>query len=53
MRKLTPVIVIGAGISGIAASSVLCKNGIKHIILESRDRIGGRILSTTFNGDRI
>jgi monoamine oxidase len=53
MNKTIPVIVIGAGISGIAASSLLSKNGIKHIILESRDRIGGRILAADFNGDRI
>ena len=53
MNRVIPVIIIGAGISGIAASSVLCKNRIQHVVLESRDRIGGRIFSTKFNGDRI
>lgn len=53
INNIYPVIVIGAGMSGIAASAVLCKIGIKHIILESRNRIGGRILSTNFNDERI
>ena len=40
----TPVIVIGAGMSGISAARELNKKGVKNItILESRDRIGGRI----------
>jgi monoamine oxidase len=53
MAQTIPVIIIGAGISGIAASSVLSKSGIRHIILESRSRIGGRILTTNFNEDSI
>ena len=53
MNEVVPVIIIGAGISGIAASTILTQKGIKHIILESRNRIGGRILATDFNGDKI
>ncbi|RZC26486.1 putative polyamine oxidase 4 isoform B [Glycine soja] len=37
------VIVIGAGISGIAAARSLHEASFKVIVLESRDRIGGRI----------
>ncbi|KAI3430073.1 Amino_oxidase domain-containing protein [Psidium guajava] len=37
------VIVIGGGISGIAAARVLHDASVKVILLESRDRIGGRI----------
>lgn len=37
------VAIIGAGISGLAAAEVLSKHGIDYIILEARDRIGGRI----------
>lgn len=44
------MIVIGAGISGIGASSVLTENGVSHLILESRDRVGGRIASFEFDG---
>lgn len=39
----TDVIVIGAGISGIKAAQDLAKNGISTLILEGRDRIGGRL----------
>jgi monoamine oxidase len=38
------VIVIGAGISGISASKILSAKQINHLILESRNRVGGRIL---------
>eukprot|EP00257_Ricinus_communis_P019943 XP_015579069.1 probable polyamine oxidase 4 [Ricinus communis] len=37
------VIVIGAGISGLAAARVLYDASFKVILLESRDRLGGRI----------
>jgi len=37
------VIIIGAGMSGVACGEILNKNGISCIILEARDRIGGRI----------
>ncbi len=37
------VVVIGAGISGLAAAAELQKNGFEVVILESRNRIGGRI----------
>lgn len=44
--KRPRVIVIGAGISGIAAADVLCRAGYGDIvILEATDRIGGRIWS--------
>lgn len=41
----TEVIVVGAGMSGIAAASELHRGGIDVIVLEARDRIGGRIYS--------
>ncbi|KAL8171283.1 LOW QUALITY PROTEIN: hypothetical protein V2J09_023087, partial [Rumex salicifolius] len=37
------VIVIGGGISGIAAANFLTKASFKVILLESRNRLGGRI----------
>ncbi|WP_077590631.1 flavin monoamine oxidase family protein [Planococcus lenghuensis] len=40
-----PVIIIGAGLSGLHAASLLTKQGINCKILEARDRIGGRVLS--------
>lgn len=37
------VIVVGAGIAGLAAASRLRRAGIDYVVLEARDRIGGRL----------
>jgi len=43
-QQSTPkVIVIGAGIAGLAAAQLLKSKGIDTLVLEGRDRIGGRI----------
>lgn len=39
------VIVIGAGVAGLAAASRLTERGATVTILEARDRIGGRVLT--------
>ncbi|KAG2372495.1 Polyamine oxidase [Vigna angularis] len=45
------VIIVGAGISGIAAAKVLVENGVKDVvILEASDRVGGRIRKESFGG---
>ncbi|KAM9487174.1 amine oxidase [flavin-containing] [Clarias gariepinus] len=36
------VIVIGGGISGLSAAKLLMKNGLNPVVLEARDRVGGR-----------
>ncbi len=41
------VIVIGAGISGLAAAGKLALAGMRVLVLEGRDRIGGRIYTQT------
>jgi monoamine oxidase len=37
------VLVIGSGLSGLAAARELKRNGCDVVVLEARDRIGGRI----------
>lgn len=39
------VVIIGAGISGLYAATLLEKAGVDYVILEARDRTGGRVLS--------
>jgi monoamine oxidase len=42
-----PVVIVGAGLSGLRAASLLTAKGIKCIVLEARDRIGGRVLTVS------
>ena len=44
------VAVIGAGAAGIAAARRLLKTGLSVIVLEARDRIGGRALTLRHQG---
>ncbi len=44
------VIVVGAGSAGIAAARSLIAHGLTVMILEARDRIGGRTLTRSFKG---
>ncbi|KAJ3248254.1 hypothetical protein HDU78_001259 [Chytriomyces hyalinus] len=43
MTNAVDCIVIGAGMAGISAAKQLGKKGLKVLLLEARDRIGGRI----------
>ncbi len=45
MAKDPDVIIIGAGMSGLAAACQLGRAGLSVRILEARDRIGGRVLT--------
>ena len=42
-QKIQSVIVVGAGVSGLRAANMLKEAGLSVTVLESRDRIGGRL----------
>ncbi|KAK6332863.1 hypothetical protein TWF696_002884 [Orbilia brochopaga] len=45
--KKPKVIVIGAGTSGLRAAEVLVQSGCEVVVLEARDRVGGRIATSS------
>jgi monoamine oxidase len=42
---LPDVLIIGAGVAGLAAAAKLSQAGMRTLTLEARDRIGGRVLT--------
>ncbi|KAK0084930.1 hypothetical protein PV325_006132 [Microctonus aethiopoides] len=49
MSRKPTILIIGAGAAGIAAACRLIENGLENVlILEAKNRIGGRIYTTEF-----
>lgn len=44
------VVIVGAGVAGLAAAVNLIQNNMTVLLLEARDRVGGRISTDTSNG---
>ncbi len=47
----TEVAVVGAGIAGLTAASTLAARGTDVVVLEARDRVGGRVWNTEIGGE--
>jgi phytoene dehydrogenase-like protein len=50
MLPVENVVVIGGGVSGLAAGGVLARNGFAVKLFEANDKLGGSCATTTLNG---
>ena len=50
MNDKPPIIIIGAGLAGLAAGITLKKSGLSSLIFESSKTIGGRVATDEING---
>src|SRR5262245_35094691 len=53
MNDKTDVIIVGAGVTGIATAHYLQQRGIRYLILEANADIGGTWLRNTWHGARV
>jgi monoamine oxidase len=51
VADVTEIAVVGAGVAGLAAARDLARQGLSVVVLEARERIGGRIL--TLHDERV
>ena len=42
------VVVLGAGLAGLSAARELTESGLDFVVLEARDRVGGRTYTVPF-----
>jgi len=50
MSESVDVVVVGAGFAGLSAAQELTQVGLGTVVLEARDRVGGRVYTATLEG---
>lgn len=48
-----PVVIVGAGLSGLTAAKILRRSGVETLILESSDAVGGRARTDVVEGFKL
>lgn len=49
-RTMFDVAVVGAGLAGLVAADAIVRSGLSVVVIEARDRVGGRIQSVVLDG---
>lgn len=50
VTRAADVVIVGAGLAGLTAAREVVKGGRSAVVLEARDRVGGRVLSEQLGG---
>jgi monoamine oxidase len=53
MTEKSDVIIVGAGMAGLTAARALGEGGLRVLILEARDTVGGRIMTRHVDGEAL
>jgi monoamine oxidase len=51
--RSTEVAIVGAGFAGLAAALELTERGVECLVVEARDRVGGRVLNHEIGGGKV
>ncbi|HUX99150.1 MAG TPA: NAD(P)/FAD-dependent oxidoreductase [Candidatus Deferrimicrobium sp.] len=52
-HEIYDVIVIGSGLGGLTAATLLSQKGLKVLVVESKDRVGGRFSTIEYEGFKL
>ena len=52
-RREADVVVIGAGLAGLSAARTLVQAGVEPVVVEARDRVGGRVVNESIGNGKI
>src|SRR6516162_7191562 len=52
-ERIERVVVVGAGIAGLTVANALVHGGVDCVVLEARDRIGGRLHTVDLAGSPV